>query len=190
MKPALFLDRDGVLNVYLPGDYVKFPDELILLPGVGAAVARVNAAGIPVFIISNQQGVAKGVMSPEDLAAVEQRLRNGLQEANATIDRTYYCLAHDSEKSEDRKPRPGMILRAAQEFDLDLSRSVFIGDTETDAAAARAAGVGRFILVLTGKHTYREAAQNPGYFPTPPDYVASNLAEAVDWSLAHLSPSD
>ncbi|MDX1933044.1 MAG: HAD-IIIA family hydrolase [Capsulimonadales bacterium] len=182
-RPAVFLDRDGVLNVYLPEDYVKTSDELILLPGIGAAIARLNRAGLPVFIISNQQGVGKGLMTEDDLTAIDRALCVEIGRTGGSIERSYYCTALASENSEERKPRPGMLLRAAREHDLDLSASVFVGDTETDALAARAAGVGHFVLVLTGKHRTADIAANPARFPHPPDHVAADLASAVDWIL-------
>lgn len=183
-KPAIFLDRDGVLNVYLPGDYVKSPAELELLPGVGEAVQQLNQAGYPVFIISNQQGVAKGLMTEDDLKAVDTTLVEGLGRDGGQVVRSYYCTEPSSAKSEFRKPRPGMILQAAREHYLDLAGSIFIGDTETDAAAARAAGVGRFFLVLSGKFTEPEAAEDTTLFPVPPDGTYADLAAAVNALLS------
>lgn len=177
-SPAVFLDRDGVLNVYLPGDYVKSPGDLHLLPGVAQAVRAINHAGLPVFIISNQQGVAKGLMTLEDLHHVDEALRVNLAEsAGAHIEQSYYCPHAASVACDCRKPKAGLILQAAREHDLDLAASVFIGDTETDAQAARAAGVGAFVLVLTGKH--RDAAG----FGERTDYIAADLGEAVAWAL-------
>lgn len=181
-KPAIFLDRDGVLNRYLPGDYVKTPDELDLLPGAGKAVARLNALGYPVYVISNQQGVAKELMTDADLDAVDAKLHAGVAGAGGTILRSYYCTHHKNARSTHRKPEPGMILEAARDHDLDLAKSVFIGDTETDAQAARAAGVGTFVLVLSGKFAGRpEVAADAGCFPVPPDFVCADLPEAVEW---------
>lgn len=187
-RPAVFLDRDGVLNRYLPGDYVKTPEELELLPGAGTAVARLNAFGYSVYVISNQQGVAKGLMTSSDLDLVDAKLHAGVTECGGTIERSYYCTEHKDSKSTYRKPEPGMILQAAQEYDLDLSRSVFVGDTETDAQAARAAGVGAFVLVLSGKFAGRPEVVHDGKrFPTPPDAVCADLPEAVAWIANHAA---
>jgi histidinol-phosphate phosphatase family protein len=183
-RPGVFLDRDGVLNVYLPGDYVKSPGELRLLPGAAAAVRRLNDAGLPNFVISNQQGVAKGVMSQDDLDAVDAALHDALRsEAGAWIVRSYYCPHASSAGCDCRKPQAGLILRAAAEYGIDLAASCFVGDTETDAQAARAAGVGRFVLVLTGKHTAPAVAEDASRFPVPPDHVAADLDEAARWLL-------
>ncbi len=185
LTPALFLDRDGVLNVYLPGDYVKTPDELRLLPGAARAVRMANDAQIPVLLISNQQGVGKGVMTQADLGDVDAALRARLQdEAGASLSASYYCAALSRDNSPRRKPEPGMILEAARDHNVDLARSVFVGDTETDALAARAAGVGAFVLVLTGKHQNPDVAQDASRFPVAPDFVAADLGEATRWTLA------
>jgi histidinol-phosphate phosphatase family protein len=168
VRRAVFLDRDGVLNVYLPGDYAKAPDELTVLPGVGAAVARLQAAGFLTVLISNQQGVAKGLMTESDLAAVTQKLR-----AEVPLDAVYYCPHLKSDDCPCRKPRPGMLLQAAQEHEIDLAQSVFIGDTPTDAQAAQAAGVD-FVLVLTGQ------TKTPEAISAPLAFVAHTLTDAVE----------
>lgn len=172
MRRAVFLDRDGVLNVYLPGDYAKTPDQLTLLPGVGEAVARLQAAGYLTVLISNQQGVAKGLMTPSDLDAVTAKLR-----ATVPLDAVYYCPHLKSDECTCRKPKPGMLLQAAQDHGIDLAQSVFIGDTPTDAQAAQAAGV-PFVLVLTGQTKTAEG------FVVAPAATVANLEAAVDWVLA------
>ena len=175
MNRAVFLDRDGVLNVYLPGDYAKTPDELLLLPGVGAIVQKLRAAGYLTILISNQQGVAKGLMTQADLAAVTAKLR-----AEVPLDALYYCPHLKDANCACRKPKPGMLLQAAQEHDLDLAHSVFIGDTPTDAQAAQAAGV-PFVLVLSGQTKTAD-----GFVIEPAAAVAS-LDAAADWILRQLA---
>ena len=167
MRRAVFLDRDGVLNAYLPGDYVRTPEELILLPGGGEAVQSLRDVGFLTVLISNQQGVGKNVMTRADLDAVTRKLR-----VHVPLDAVYYCPHLKSEDCPCRKPKPGMLLQAAQEHGIDLAASVFIGDTPTDAQAAGAAGVA-FILVLSGQTKTAE-----GFFPTPAA-VAPNLPAAV-----------
>ena len=180
--PAVFLDRDGVLNKYLPGDYVKSVDELHVLPGAAQAVGRLCGLGLPVFIISNQQGVAKGVMTEGDLSAIDAALRDELGREAGVIAQSYYCIHPASANSSHRKPRPGMILQAAREHNIDLAGSFFVGDTDTDAQAARAGGVGHFVLVLSGKYAGdASVAQDTSVFSVPPDFVARDLSEAADW---------
>ncbi len=179
---AVLLDRDGVLNRHLPADYVKSPDELVVLPGVAAAVRRLNDAGLPVIVISNQQGVGKGVMTVDDLKAVEARMEDALaHEAGARIDRCYYCTDLKSTGSPRRKPEPGMLLEAAAAFSVPLAETVFLGDSPTDIAAGRAAGVGATLLLLSGgTRPAGVAAIDPA-----PDFVFADLPTAVSWILEH-----
>jgi len=183
-RPAVFLDRDGVLNVLRRADYVKTPDELVLLPGAAQAVHRLNALGLPVFVISNQQGVAKSLMTAADLDAVDAALRTTLdQEApGAHLDGAYYCPHGAGDACACRKPQPGLIEQAAREHELDLARSFFVGDAPTDAQAARAAGVGHFVLVLTGALTGE--TEPAAHLSIPPAYVAADLAGAVAFIAA------
>ena len=177
---AVFVDRDGVLNGHLPGDYVKSPASLILIPGVAAAIRRLNDASIPVIVISNQQGVGKGLMSGEDLLLVTRHLEACLDaEAGAHLDRCYYCTDLKSADSPRRKPEPGMLFEAAQDYGFSLADTVFIGDSATDIAAGAAANVGATILVLSGATPVHIADS----FTPPPNHIFRTLANAVDWIL-------
>lgn len=177
---AVFLDRDGVLNKHLPADYVKSPDEFVVLPGVALSVRRLNDAGLPVIVISNQQGVGKGLMTLSDLQAIEAHMEDALtHEAGARVDRCYYCTDVKSANSPRRKPAPGMLLEAAADFGLTLGETVFVGDSPTDIAAGQAAGVGATVLLLSGG---TRAEGVPAVVP-PPDFVFADLPAAVDWVL-------
>lgn len=188
VRSAVFLDRDGVLNVYRPNDYVKNPDELTLLPGVGKAVRALNDAGLPVFLVSNQQGVAKGLMTMNDLFAVETAMRSRLSADRAYLTESYYCTHSADALCACRKPRPGQLIRAAHDHGIDLGTSFFIGDTDTDAAAARAAGIGTFILVLSGKFqndpAYRVNSWDEG--EREQSHRRADLPAAVEDVLARL----
>lgn len=189
LRPAVFLDRDGVLNVYLPDEYVRTPEELALIPGAAQAVRRINALGLPVFVISNQQGVAKGLMSQADLEAVDVALREKIAREGdgAAVAASYYCPHSSGANCTCRKPLPGMLLQAAQEHDIDLATSFFVGDTDTDAQAARAAGIGRFIFVLSGKFAHRpEVTTDINRFATPPEHIAADLADAIEWIVTQM----
>lgn len=177
---AVFLDRDGILNEYLPGDYVKRPDEFRLIAGVAVAVRRLNDAGLPVVVTSNQQGVGKGVMTRADLDAVEQYMRALLRdEAGATLHACYYCTDLSSVQSTRRKPAPGMLLEAAADLGIAPDRAVMIGDSPTDIAAGCAAGVAASLLVLSGAHRQYAA----GDMTPAPDHVFPDLGSAVKWVL-------
>lgn len=181
---SVFLDRDGVLNVYLPGAYVRNVEELGVVPGVAAAIRRLNDSGIPVIVISNQQGVGKGIMTFDDLLAVQAGMEAILEEqAGARIDGWYYCTDLASVVSERRKPKPGMLYEAARDFSLDLATTAFIGDSPTDIAAGEAAGVGATILVLSGA----TAAYDPDRFQPAPGHVFPDVGTAVTWILEEQS---
>jgi len=173
-----FLDRDGVINQYLPGEYVQTPRDLIILPGVVEAIRMLNNAGWHVAMVTNQQGIGKGLMTPADLDAIHAKLYAALDAIDARIDAVRVCPHLAAAACSCRKPKPGMILDIAAELGADVRNAVFFGDTDSDAAAARAAGVGAFHLILGGKRTAEDALQTK-YFPTPPDGVFPNLISAV-----------
>ena len=139
-RPAVFLDRDGTLNENPPrGDYVRSPDDLRLLPGVPEALKKLQGAGCLLVVCSNQSGLARGILTPEGVAAVNARLRELLAESGVSLAGIYYCPHDRGSDCECRKPKPGMLLRAAAELGLDLSRSWGVGDAPRDLEARRAA---------------------------------------------------
>lgn len=153
-RPALFLDRDGTINTEV--DFLRSPDEVQLIPGAADAIRDANTLGVPVVVITNQSGIARGYLTETDLAAVHDRLRALLAAHGARVDGIYYCPHHPSAgvppygiACDCRKPNPGMLLRAAKDLHLDLSRSVLIGDRCGDIEAGQRAGCST-VLVLTG----------------------------------------
>lgn len=176
MRPALFIDRDGTLNVET--DYLHRPEDVVLIPGAPEALARVNALGIPVIVVTNQSGIGRGKYGWEDFHAVMGRISEMLSEHGARMDGVYASPHHEKGKGEyavadhpDRKPNPGMLVRAAEEHGLDLARSWMIGDKAIDLEAGRRAGC-RTALVKTGYGHEEDAAQA--------DLVAEDLAQAID----------
>lgn len=169
----VLLDRDGTINVKAPeGEYVASPADLVLLPGAAAAVARVNRAGIPVALVTNQRGIARGVMSQGDVDAVHVRLAEALAAEGAHLDSVHVCPhAHDA--CECRKPRPGMLLEALARFAVDPGEAVIVGDAASDVEAGRRAGTAHLRILPTGP----ASGEDPG--PWAPD-----LATAVDRLLA------
>ena len=146
-RPALFLDRDGVLNED-PG-YVHRWEDFHWIPGAREAVAAFNAAGWWVFVVTNQSGVGRGYYAEDDVIALHARMSESLDEVGARIDAYYYCPQHPEAQVDvyrhpdppDRKPNPGMLLRAISEWPVDLSRSLMVGDKDSDLQAAARAGV-------------------------------------------------
>lgn len=186
-RPAVFIDRDGTLTEEV--GYVNHPDRLRLLPRAGEAVRKLNAAGIPTVVVTNQAGIARGYFSEEVLHAVNAALVAQLATLGARLDGIYVCPHHPTEGEppwraacDCRKPRPGLLHRAAAELGLDLERCTMVGDKASDLVPAATVGA-RGVLVLTGyglgEWEYRREA-----FVVKPDHVADDLLEAVDWVLA------
>jgi histidinol-phosphate phosphatase family protein len=149
-KKVVFLDRDGVINKKAEeGDYVKRWDNFKFLPGAAVAVGLLTKAGYQIYLISNQRGIARGLMTEADLADIHGRMAAELAKAGGHIDGLYHCPHGREEKCFCRKPQPGMLFKAARERHLDLTKTVMIGDRASDVAAAEAAGC-RAILAKEG----------------------------------------
>lgn len=175
---AVFLDRDGVINE--EDGIIRSVDQLRLVPGAGEAIARLNRAGLPVIVITNQPVVARGWCSEADLAVIHDHLRDLLGPFGAVLDAIYYCPHHENANDpayrvvcKCRKPQPGLLLQAARERSLDLSRCVMIGDRSVDIRAAQAAGAAGW-LVRTGY------GGDDGKCDAVPDRVFTDLGEAVE----------
>lgn len=155
-RPAVFLDRDGTI-IHDPG-YLGDPAKVRLITGAAEAMARLRAAGYPLVVVSNQSGVARGLLTEADVESVNRRMNELLRSSGAEVERVYHCPYLPGEEavveayrrdSELRKPHPGMLLLAARELGIDLRRSWMIGDSERDVEAGRAAGC-RSILLAAG----------------------------------------
>ena len=145
-KPVAFLDRDGVLNV--DHGYVHRPERLEWVAGAPEAVRLLNEAGIPVIVITNQSGVARGYFGETDVQQFHAHVQEQLRARGAHVDAFYYCPHHPQGTVAEfaiacdcRKPKPGMLERAARDFAVDRGRSFLIGDKDDDVAAAAAFGV-------------------------------------------------
>ncbi|WP_374444715.1 D-glycero-alpha-D-manno-heptose-1,7-bisphosphate 7-phosphatase [Stella sp.] len=174
MRLAL-LDRDGVLNVDLAHS-VRHPGELEMIPGAAAAVARLNGAGIPVAVVSNQSVVGRGIVSPEMLERINDRVRTALAREGGRIDAWFVCPDPPDRPTERRKPRPGMLREALARFRTAPADAVMVGDALTDLEAAAAAGCRR-VLVRTGKGAATQARGLPAHLL--PVAVHDDLAAAV-----------
>lgn len=180
-KRAVFIDRDGTLNV--EKEYLFRIDECEFIPGVAGAVRRLNDADWLVVVVTNQSGVARGYYGEQDVAALHRHMAAELARQGARVDGWYYCPHHPTgnqpynRQCDCRKPLPGMLVQAARELDIDLSRSWMVGDKLADIAAGQAAGC-RPVLVRTG-YGHQEAARLPAGVP-----VCDDLAAAVALILA------
>ena len=169
---TVFLDRDGTINLKRPeGEYVTSPGELVLLPGAAQAIASLNAAGMRTVLVTNQSWLSRSPDNAARYAAVHARLEQLLAAEGARLDAAYRC-PHARETCDCRKPLPGLLLRAAREHQIDLSRAVMIGDRDSDLMAGRAAGTS-VILVRPG------AVAGAGDALAGADIVAEDLSAAV-----------
>lgn len=151
MRKAVFLDRDGVINRKPPEqDYVKKWEEFFMLPDVEKAIKKIHDAGYLTIVITNQRGVARGLMTEETVNDIHARINKELEPFGATIDAFYWCKHNYDDNCECRKPKPGLILKAAKELDINLAQSFYIGDTKTDEECGKAAGVRTIIMPTDG----------------------------------------
>lgn len=175
---AVFFDRDGTL-IEDPG-YLNHPDQVKLLDGTAEVVKQLSGLGYKIVVVTNQSGVARGIVSEDMLGRIHKRLEELLAQKGASLDKIYYCPYHPdgvipkySQDSDWRKPQPGMLLTAAEEMDIDLNASWVVGDSERDVEAGRAVEC-RTILLRS------EPADEQTQGDDGPDYVAANLREAAN----------
>jgi D-glycero-D-manno-heptose 1,7-bisphosphate phosphatase len=149
LNPCLFLDRDGTINV--EKDFIGDPDDLELIPGSATAIREARNLGLKVIVVSNQSGIARGLMTEVDVKNVNGRLMELLQREGAAVDAIYYCPHYSSEDDgcTCRKPNTGMFERAKIEHNVDFKRSIMVGDRLTDIEAGKRIGAAT-VLVLTG----------------------------------------
>ncbi len=179
---CVFLDRDNTL-IADPG-YISRPEQVHLLPGVAAALRDLAGGGYRLVMVTNQSGIARGLLTEGELSRIHAELRRQLEEQGVLLDAIYYCPHHPEGTvapycldSIDRKPSPGMLVRAAVELDLDLSASWMVGDSDRDIEAGRRGGCRTILLAAEG----RQGAEAADY---PPDHLAANMMEAAGIILA------
>lgn len=186
-KPAVFLDRDGTIIEDV--GYLESLDQIAWFPWTIDAIRALNRAGLPVVVITNQSGVARGRFTEAQVADTHRALDARLAAANARIDAYYYCPHHPegavaeyARACDCRKPGRGLVDRAVRDLALDPARSFVVGDRWLDVGMARAIG-GRGILVRTGVGAEQERDPQDGLTA---DAVADNLVAAVSWILTHV----
>ena len=187
-RRAVFVDRDGVVNrMHFNADYGLIdspanPEQFELLPGVGRAINSLNEIGLTVVVVSNQPGIAKGKFTPALLRAMEEKMLSSIAAEDGKLDAIYNCLHHPEAVVDEyrvrcdcRKPEPGLLLKAAADLSIDLSRSYTVGDGVTDIAAGKAAGT--TALFVNSRKCYNCDALIE--HQTWPDYIVSDLGVAA-----------
>ena len=168
---AVFVDRDGTLNRRPPPhDYVRDASDFEWLRGAAEALARLSRAGLLVAVVSNQRGVARGLVTSSTLREIEETITREVHLHGGRVTAFRYCMHEISEGCNCRKPKPGLLLALAHEFDLDLERSWMIGDADTDVMAGQRAGCS---TIRIGRPD-----------SVSPDYEAASLAEASEHVLS------
>jgi D-sedoheptulose 7-phosphate isomerase len=189
-RKGVFLDRDGVINSYAYNaefgtiDSPAHPGEFALTPGAAEAIAKLNGAGLFVAVVSNQPGVAKGRFSAALLDAVTEEMKREVEQAGARVDAVYYCLHHPEAQVEQyrvacdcRKPKPGLLYRAAMEWNIDLGHSYMVGDGIVDVLAGKQAGTKTLFVGPRKGYVFSELERRNAW----PNAIVNDLSEAVEW---------
>ncbi|MBK7998364.1 MAG: HAD-IIIA family hydrolase [Verrucomicrobia bacterium] len=179
MNRAIFLDRDGTLNV--DKNYLSNPAELIIIPGTSAALLRLMQAGYRLFIVTNQSGIGRGYYTLADMHAVNEKLCAELAREGIRFEKIYYAPEAPEEPSRGRKPSPQFLFDARDEFGIDLSHSYMVGDKIIDLECGWNAGVKKSILVRTG---YGREVEKRGISGPQPALVVDDLSAGAEWILS------
>jgi len=175
----VFLDRDGTIAEEV--GYLNHIDRFRMFPSTGPAIRRLNESGVTVIVVTNQSGVARGYFPESLVKEVNARMLRELEAVGARIDGVYYCPHSSADGCHCRKPKTGMIERAAREHHLDVARSFVVGDRYGDMELAFHAGC-KSVFVRTG-YGLGEESWHAAAWPRRPDAVVNDLQGAVDWIL-------
>ena len=178
LHKVVFLDRDGVINRDSP-DYIKRLEEFEFLPGSLEALRRLTERGFTCMVITNQTAPARGLMTPEALAAIHRRLCADVATAGGRILDIFTCPHLPADGCSCRKPQPGLLYAAQRKYGIDFSSAAMIGDSAKDIECALNAGVRTTVLVQTGNG--EKAAREFSARGLYPDFIAQDLNRAVDW---------
>jgi len=177
LRAAVFLDRDGTISEEV--GYLNHLSRFRMLVCAPGAIRRLKDGGFPVFVATNQSGVARGYFPESLVTQVHAEMNRQLEAAGVKLDGIYCCLHRTEDGCECRKPKPGLLERAAREHGIDLARSVVVGDRYLDMELARRVGA-QAVLVRTG-FGRGELQWHSADWPSPPDYIAEDLGEAAEW---------
>ena len=182
----MFLDRDGVINEER-SDYVKRWEEFRFLPGALEALALLTEAGFGLFVVTNQSAIGRGLVLAGDIRDIHRRMMAEIERAGGHIAQTYCCPHAPEDRCECRKPRPGLLVKAAREYGLELTRCYLIGDKPTDVIAGQAVGC-QCVLVLSGLGSRPDDSNSMGARPDGV-HVCQDINEAAAWVVQTESQS-
>jgi D-glycero-D-manno-heptose 1,7-bisphosphate phosphatase len=176
MHPAIFLDRDGVINENRD-HYVRCWADVTFIPQALIALQTIRHLPHKIIVVTNQSAVGRGIISLAEATAINQQIISAVQAQGGRIDGVFMCPHHPHDECQCRKPKPGLLLQAAQAYDLDLRHSIMVGDGLSDVVAGRLAGVQTAALVLTGRGKDQlQLAAAAALHPFP---IYPTLAEAL-----------
>jgi D-glycero-D-manno-heptose 1,7-bisphosphate phosphatase len=182
LSSVVFLDRDGTINHDSP-DYIKNRSEFKLIPGSIEAIRRLTLGGFTSIVITNQSALARKLISLDELDHIHAMLETAIISGGGKITDIFFCPHLPNEGCDCRKPAPGLLLQAQRKYNIDLSRSIMVGDSAKDIECARNAGCGKAVLVKTGKDDAAEDMLNAKQIAA--DYTAKDLFDAANWILAN-----
>lgn len=179
---VVFLDRDGTINYDSP-DYIKSRAEFIIIPGSIEAIRLLTLNGFASIVITNQSAIARKFISPAELDQIHAMMKEAILSGGGKITDIFFCPHLPTDKCECRKPSAGLIFQAQRKYNIDLSKTVMIGDSAKDIECALNAGCGKAVLVKTGKDNEAEHIMKTKQISA--DYTADNLYDAAKWILAN-----
>ena len=182
MNPAVFLDRDGTLIA--EKNYLRRPEDVVILPGAVTGLKRLGDAGFRLFIVSNQSGVGRGYFTLADVERVNEHLRGELERAGVRLEKIYFAPEAPDQPSRGRKPSPQFLFDARDGFGVDLAQSYMIGDKLIDLECGWNAGVRQSILVRTGYGAQLEQVETEKLKRA---VVVDDLTGAAEWILGSLN---
>lgn len=180
-EPAVFVDRDDTINPDVP--YCSDPADFELMEGAAEGIRRLNEAGLPVIVVTNQSGIARGYFDEETLEAIHGKMHRLLGEAGAHVEDVYHCPHHPDDGCACRKPGTAMLEAAARDHGIDLSASAMVGDRVMDVVAAHR--VGALGVIVPSEKGRRELDE----MEVTPDHIARDLVDAAEWLVERLAPS-
>ena len=179
---VVFLDRDGTINYDSP-DYIKSRAEFIIIPGSIEAIRLLTLNGFASIVITNQSAIPRKFISPAELDQIHAMMKEAILSGGGKITDIFFCPHLPTDKCECRKPSAGLIFQAQRKYNIDLSKTVMIGDSAKDIECALNAGCGKALLVKTGKDNEAEHIMKTKQISA--DYTADNLYDAAKWILAN-----